>query len=234
MSNTITEVVRVGVMNNFDMTYDEFDHLGQFQKEGRRFFVNCNAHTELNEHSLIPVIVTVNPDVGTFLPLLGPTLNVAALRVKVHPDLQVSHFEEMNYPPHIPILLTGMRFKSRATLEKFVTEGNRSAYEHRGGWFRLTPEAWKTEIDHWKEFPTLRNPVSVCDESGKGCPDCMNCSALTYNTKEVTLKGLNLSTSGIGGKCFYDCPDCFAKSLLMGKWPKLNSITANSKQKGKA
>jgi len=227
------EVIRVGVMNNFEHTQSEYDHLKAFTKDGRSLFVNSSGKTTLR--SDLPSIVTVNPDVSTFVPLKGNTSNVKALRVKTYPDLNVLDFILMKYPTDIPILLTGMRFRSQASLDRFVSPSEQGAYTWKGNWFRLEPEAWKLEMIHWSSYTGLWNPVYVCDETGKGCPDCMNCSYLTYGTKDVELKGLNLSTSGDGGKCTRDCPDCFARSLLeIGTgWPKLNSIMKNNKQKGK-
>ena len=224
------EVIRTGVMNNFDHTDAEFNHLEQFTADHRSIFVNSSAHTTID--SRLPSVVTVNPDVDTFLPLKGHLSNVKALRVKVYPGLAVMDFKAQRYPEHIPVLITGMRFRGTDSLIRFVDRRFWECYEWRGNWYRLTPGAWAVEIEYWKDSP-IPNPVSVCDESGNGCPDCMNCSHLTYDTKDCILKGLNLSTSGEGGRCTHSCPDCFAKSLLYGGWPAVNRLTINSKQKGK-
>ena len=82
------KLVRVGVMNNFNMTEGEYEEL--LQNNLKDFFINSNVKSlkkEIKpEYGKIPLIVTLNPDIE--LPKFPEKevlqqYNLRAFRVKV-------------------------------------------------------------------------------------------------------------------------------------------------------
>lgn len=235
------KVIRVGEKNNFDMTNLEHDVLNTTWGHEPHKFVNCNSFTPIR--SDFPSIVTINPYLK-FQEPVGDLSNVKAFRVKVfytddkYKWLEQAKCIEFAKEKNIPVLLTPMRYKSIKSAEKFTGKDFRTYYKHNAGYFRLKVLRGKLLLN---EFKAMLPPhlYRVCDEKGEGCPSCMNCTDLTYGTKNAEICALNLSVSGTTdsqgkhGICKYNCPDCFAKIIGMGKRPACDRLIVNSKMKGK-
>jgi hypothetical protein len=183
-----------------------------------------------------------------FNALKGDLSNVKAVRLKVfstglweYCDEQIDCIQ-FCVENNLPILLTYMRYWRSETAVKYSGEKFKSWYKHEKGYFRPTKQTkanlkeWVlSEIDHFEGDDKL---LYECDGSGGGCPDCMNCTFLTYGNRTDTIKALNLSMSGKldrydrKGECIFDCPDCFAKRVTMGKRPQCDKLITNRKITG--
>lgn len=235
------EVVRVATNNNFNCTEREFKQLDEFRKKNphRYFFINSNIKTRcllnINKHDYRAVI-TVNPDLLVRrhqvdrLYEIEPS-KVAFTRVKYIPgpreilDL-IDELHEEGYT----VVVTMQRFNGKTSAARYVPD-YRDHYEFSHNRFRLTPEAQ----GKLEEFTDSKDRAYICDRAGKGCLGCGLCSTLTAGPR-LTLKSLNLSTSGI---CKFECPDCYAHTMQRflescGK-PLIHfdRIMANHKQSGK-
>lgn len=234
-------IIRVGEKNNFNQTKKEFKELEKYQDKGN-IFVNSNAFTTIKP--LYPSIVTINPYME-FIPLKGDLSNVKAVRLKVfRSSIQKYQIElikciEFCQKNNLKILLTYMRYRSKKTVIKYSGEDfKKLGYEWKGNYYRPNHET-KTFLYNYVLKSTPKKLVYQCDSKGKGCPDCMNCTYLTYGTKKAQIKALNLSISGIKDKagkrgiCPYKCPDCFAKVVTFGKRPQCDKLIFNKKIQGK-
>lgn len=239
MNKEIKEVVRVGLNNNFNCTSDEFNQVAGFKmvRPDAFFFVNSNIKTrnllEINNHD-IKVVVTVNPDIKVERKLVNKLYKldkekVGFVRVRYVPENDsikslINELSEKGYN----VVITVMRFKGN---ESVNTYSKKEFYDYSFSWFRLKKEYF-AELEKFAD--SLQN-VYICDRKGIGCSGCGLCTKLTMG-KEVTIYGLNLSTSGI---CPFNCPDCFAKKMQhflisMEKEPmKYDVIKQNEKQAGK-
>lgn len=227
------QVLRVGVMNNFDMTEKEFNALKEYERDDRIIFVNSNAFTEID--SRYPSFITLNPYLK-FVEPKGDLSNVKAFRIKVwfHDSIEYGMETAMcfryAFEKHIPVLVTFMRFKSRESMKKYEVIESEYVWDH--GWWRPS-RSYRESV---REF--FGDKVHYCDFDGKGCPSCMNCVKLNTPKDDYdyySIASLDLKESGDNGVCKYNCPDCFAKKCLQmnkGK-PALNQIKYNRKQLGK-
>lgn len=237
-------VIRVGEKNNFNHTDAEFKALEKFESKGK-IFVNSNSFTTID--SRFPSIVTINPYMK-FQSIQGDLSNVKACRIKVFNTDSHEFAREQEkciefcVENGLNILLTYMRFKRIKTAETYAGQRFRQWYEFRGGYFRPTKQTkidlleWvQSEVDFWHGD---RNTIYQCDGSGNGCPDCMNCSILTYGMPKADIRALNLSVSGVKdaygrqGLCQYKCPDCFAKLVTFGRRPQCDKLIKNKKMTG--
>lgn len=238
-------VIRVGEKNNFNMTKAELTELERYTSKGL-IFVNSNSFTEVN--ATFPSIITINPYMR-FQKITGDLSNIKAVRIKVYKtDFKKDIEEQIKciefcIENNLPILLTYMRFRSKKTVLQYSGEKFRDSYEWKGSYFRPTVNT-KQSLYVWVEsvIDYLNGDFELlneCDSLGGGCPDCMNCTFLTYGIKShVTIKALNLSISGIKDKngnrglCQYKCPDCFAKIVTFGKRPQCDKLITNAKITG--
>ena len=227
-------LVRVGVLNNFNYSEEEIKVLHIYEKMFPQydFFVNSNSFVTIK--SDFPSIVTINPYL-TFVEPKGDLSNIKAVRVKIVVDANDKTYENENEAVrwavnnNIPVLITWQRFKSLKTL--FTYTDSRESYNNVRSYLR--PQ--KTYRDErFKELQYLfENKAGLlfqCDEQGKGCPSCNNCSRLiTGDIYEVY--SLNLKASGV---CLFHCPDCFAKACCSRCHNNIfDNIKMNRKQKGK-
>jgi len=236
-----TDIVRVGVANNFNGSIAEFNQLKYFSGKfpNKYFFVNSNINSKglknIANHNF-KAVITVNPNlivknIGSIMAKLEPIKNnIAFVRVKYMPDNKdILTLISVLVHNNIPIVITNQRFKSRKSMEKY---SNEKYYKHKNGYFRLTAEE-KIKLE---SIVDSLNKVYICDRKGKGCIDCGLCSKLTSGL-DLPIASMNLSTSGI---CPFNCPDCFAKlsqkqyaDKLTGKVKiSFDKIGKNSKQKG--
>lgn len=228
------QVLRVGVMNNFDMTEKEFNALKEYERDDRIIFVNSNAFTKIDAR--YPSFVTLNPYLE-FVEPKGDLSNVKAFRIKVwacdslYYDMETAKCFEYAVEKHIPILITFMRFKSKESMKKYRASSTVYVWDH--GWWRPVLAYREAVRKHFNHVD-----VYFCDFDGKGCPSCMNCVKLNTPKDDYdyySIASLDLKESGDNGVCKYNCPDCFAKKCLRmnkGK-PALNQIKYNRKQLGK-
>lgn len=227
------QVLRVGVMNNFDMTEKEFNALKEYERDDRIIFVNSNSFTEIKPN--YPSFVTLNPYLK-FQEPKGDLSNVKAFRVKMWFSTDSTYTQEMAkcikyaFSKEIPVLITFMRFKSKESMRRYKADASAYAWDH--SWWR--PVRWYRE----EVYDYFGGSVRYCDFDGKGCPYCMNCVDLVVPKDDYdyySIASLDLKESGDNGVCKYNCPDCFAKKCLRmnkGK-PALNQIKYNRKQLGK-
>lgn len=236
-------LIRCGEKNNFNFTTAEIEQLKGFANKGD-IFVNSNSFVNITAD--FPAIITTNPYLKFVTPS-GDLSNVKACRIKwvCCADQYTAQEQRQavlwSIENNIPVLLTFMRFKSYASLDKYA---NRTGYKNNAGWLRPTMEHRLGEL---KSVITLVSTmfgeeaeklVHTCDMSGHGCPSCNNCIRLIVGDSKVDkyeVKSLNLSTSGDNGKCIFNCPDCWAKNILKmvkNQTPRYNVLFANRKQKG--
>jgi hypothetical protein len=236
-----TDIVRVGVANNFNGTDKEFNQLKYFSGKfpNKYFFVNSNINSKgLKNISVNPfkAVITVNPnlvvkDIPAILAKLNPIKNnISFVRVKYMPDnADILNLIKVLVDNNIPIVITNQRFKSRKSMAKY---SNEKYYKHKNGYFRLSVE----EKSKLESIVDSLNKVYICDRKGQGCQSCGLCSKLTSGF-DLPIASMNLSTSGI---CPFNCPDCFSKASqkqyadkLTGKVKiSFDKIGKNSKQKG--
>lgn len=233
------KIIRVATLNNFNFTDKEFAALKPFEDKGK-IFVNSNSFVEISEK--YPSIITLNPYM-VFTEPKGNLSNVKAFRIKVFRSNLIQYRQEIvkciNFAVsnNIPVLLTFMRFQSKKTAEKFCGDNYKEWYKWEKSYYRPLKDTQKW-LKEYVLTVTPKNLVKICDESGNGCPSCMNCTKLTYGVEKVDLVSLNLSESGIKDKkgkkglCPFKCPDCFAKKITFGYSPACDKIVKNRKQKG--
>ena len=233
---TIAKVVRVGTLNNFNCTDEEFNQLYDFTDKypDNYFFVNCNINTpqlvNINNHPF-KVVITLNPNINEHLlyKLRDINLNrVAFFRLKYVPNNEnvlsllrtVSQFG-------IPIVITNQRFNGKVSVAPYGIEN----YKYSCSRYRLTDKAFSELKSLTKEY----TQVYICDESGGGCKSCGLCCSLTTGYCDITISSLNLSTSGV---CPYNCIDCYAKTIQKfvvacgHNQVDFDKIKMNMKQKG--
>ena len=244
MKNAKNVVIRVGEKNNFNMTTPELAELKKYEIKGK-IFVNSNSFQAID--ATYPSIITINPYMK-FNALKGDLSNVKAVRLKVFSTYLDDYADEQEQcikfcvDNNLPILLTYMRYWKKDTAVKYSGPDFRDMYTHSKGYFRPTKET-KEDLKQWVEDIIIDCGGSLellheCDSKGGGCPDCMNCSFLTYGSKTDTIKALNLSMSGKldrygrKGECIFNCPDCFAKRVTMGKRPQCDKLITNKKITG--
>jgi len=237
-------VIRVGEKNNFNMTSPELAELEKYKDKGK-IFVNSNSFVPIDP--TYPSIITINPHMK-FNALKGDLSNVKAVRIKVFftgiPEYDYEQTDCIRFciDNNLPILLTYMRYWKTTTATTYSGMSFRNWYKFSKGYHRPTKET-KTKLKEWvfSEVEYFGGDLSLiheCDSKGGGCPDCMNCSILTYGKKDATIKALNLSISGKNdrygrkGECIFDCPDCFAKRVTMGKRPQCDKLITNRKIRG--
>jgi hypothetical protein len=224
MSNKIiTErAIRVGVMNNFNMTPEEHEELFMLFNDENNIFVNSNSYVSINP--FYPSIITINPALY-FIKPIGDLSNIKAARIKYIIDANPIIENEFNkcvdwcVTKNIPILLTFMRFIKKDSLKMYTYKQDN--YKRYGGYFH--------NIIKENPIPTTNN-VYICDAKGKGCRSCNNCTKLAFGRAIPNIYSLNLESSGV---CRFNCPDCFAQRLLKmckNKHPRYNKIYKNRKQ----
>lgn len=236
-------LIRCGEKNNFNFTEAEFAQLKGFADKGT-IFVNSNSFVTITAD--FPAIITINPYLQ-FVEPTGDLTSVRACRLKwvccagMYYNQEQRKALKWSIEHNIPVLITFMRFKSYASLNKYA---NRSGYVNNAGWMRPTMSQRVHELDDILDtVRTLYGSdaselVYTCDMSGHGCPSCNNCIRLIVgddNVDKYEVKSLNLSSSGDNGKCIFNCPDCWAKSILKmskNQTPRCNVLFANRKQKG--
>lgn len=232
-------------MNNFNFTKDEIEELKNYEKDGL-LFVNSNSFVTINAD--YPSIITINPYLA-FVEPHGDISNVKACRVKVCVGADYRTKEEerkailWSLEKGIPVLVTFQRFYRIETMKKFIDMSAKNVqYHFDAGWVRPKKDyraEKRNEIIGYvnKNFPEkYRKMIYFCDWNGNGCESCKNCIKLTFpGYEEEKVYSLNLSKSGSGGRCIFNCPDCFAKKCLAftkTKTPKCDTIYRNRKQKG--
>ena len=199
------KILRVGVLNNYNMTEREEIHLNGIEFDGEKF-VNCNSFTEIAGN--YPAIVTINPYFN-FIEPRGNIKLIKAVRIKhvacANKRVTDGYWDSIEWATRkdIPVLLTFMRFASKKSLWLYTEEP--SYYEWKNGYMRLKEKAKSSVVSYARS-----NGWHVCDASGTGCKYCSNCSILTYGEK-ADIYGISLSTSGY---CKFKCQDCFAKRLI--------------------
>ena len=246
------KLVRVGVMNNFNMTDLEYEEL--INKNLQDYFINSNVKSlkkEIKpEYGKIPLIVTLNPDID--LPKFPEKevlkqYNLRAFRVKVCGNRlkdykRLYQLVKFSIDNNVKVLITFQRFYRLKTMEQFVSKDDFKYYEHRAGYFRPTSE-YKTMIMKFvrkieKKF-NKNKFIFQCDKKDKGCPDCLNCAKLVYpdhKYREYVKEGINIYSLNLksSGYCPFNCPDCFAKRLIQRVHNQISfgKIKMNNKQKG--
>jgi len=237
-------VVRVAVNNNFNCTKPEWLQLDMFSSlhPDKTFFVNSNIHTpdlvSISKHNY-KAVITANPNILIDDPyvlihkLKVIQKNVAFVRVKYVPgytpalDL-IDNLSECGFN----VVITLQRFNKKFNISKFA---NPKHYQFTHSRWRLKNP--KPIINRAKNSRKHGLNVFICDQAGLGCQGCGLCAKLTTGSSEdVSIKTLNLSTSGL---CKFNCPDCYAKTMQKfcigtGHNPiSYDNIHANCKQAGK-
>lgn len=228
-------IVRVATLNNFNFSAAEIKQVRELQKENAFVFVNSHRKTRLQNVG-IPVVVTLNPNITDMAPLKGDVSAVACVRVKyVHSDIGRAALEEcFEYCSRegLTPLITLFRMKSKKTRDRFLDADSREHYSWNRNFFRLTSRGKRSAI-RWiqKRAREWGLDVKFCDRKGGGCPECGNCSKLTFGV-DLPIYEVNLSSSG---HCPHNCVDCFAKMLVTKNRGRIafDTVKMNSKQKGK-
>lgn len=214
-------ILRVGVLNNFNFTKNEFKQLEQYDDDWL-IFVNTNANNTIS--GKYPVIATINPNLDYFIEPRGDLKRLAAVRIK-YVDGANSYVENAFHKSlkwakmnKVPALITYMRFSSKKSLLHFTI--NQDNYKWTQNYFRQKD---------LKNFGNEEDGVYYCDLKKEGCPSCRNCSKLTYEQDEASISSIDLSSSG---QCKFNCPDCYAKRLRKVFNPRFDKISKNAKQRG--
>ena len=234
-------VLRVGVYNNFNFTEAELAEVSKFQEQGYLPFVNSNSL--VNIRADYPSIITINPYLTSWEPPTGDISNVKACRVKwVAGAVDSVHKAQLDalswcLSNSVPVLLTYMRFASKASMGRFVTASSQDLYKFSHSYYRLPINLCEEIHEDIKNKAVAGNfdpgLIHSCDLHGLGCPSCGNCALLTYGDATATVAALTLSCSGDKGECLFHCPDCWARKLAKITNFKLDTVTINNKQKGK-
>lgn len=232
-------VLRVGVYNNFNFTKAELDAVARvIEGSDVKPFVNSNSFVTISAE--YPSIITVNPYLTDFVEPVGDLSNVKACRIKwVHGAINKvweAQMEALQWcqDHDIPALLTFMRFRKKASFEQYVSAANRvEKYSFRGGYYRANHDANVKLVDHMRACVAKPELIYTCDLAEKGCPECGNCARLTYGNPDANIESLSLSCSGDAGRCLFNCPDCWAKNVIMRNGVAYDKVTKNSKQRGK-
>jgi hypothetical protein len=222
-------ILRIGILNNFNFSKKEMKQLDGYK--GMNMFVNSNSFTTIKAG--VKSIVTINPYMKFFWNKQSNLRDVSACRVKVvgdaKPKVTVEELKSYKFciDNNKPILITFMRFSSQQTLLNYAQSLDN--YVYKRGYYYYKHDLKVKLVDELKNI--FGNIIHVCDLKEKGCPECMNCSKLTFNTISEPIYGINFSSSGY---CPYNCPDCFAKRLIkLGKNRiKFDYISQNEKQLG--
>ena len=241
-----TDVVRVGVTNNFNCTAREWAQVDHFAKANpnKVFFVNSNIKTpKLASVAKHPykIVLTANPDLDITWPMIKSVItklakikkNVAFVRVKYLPNNEnINQLIEQLVHFNYPIVLTMQRFNGKESLLKYT---KLEYYKFSCSRYRLTgPELLILE-EAVREVQRQGHQIYICDIKGEGCGGRGLCSKLTTG-KDLKISSLNLSTSGI---CPYNCCDCYAKTMqkfarAMNNKPIIyDVIRQNDKQAGR-
>lgn len=248
------DTVRVGTLNNFNCTPEEWKQLDTFSalNPNTSFFVNCNINTPLlhtiNDHPY-RVVITLNPDLAIKGNLVDKVLSldptkIAFVRVKWLPSNLGPYRDPRSHRQVWPgqatielalrflrskglqVVITAQRFNSN---ESLIAHAPKAAYKWECNRHRISGTAWKS----LKNF-ARKTGAKICDEKGLGCQGCGLCATLNNRAGDRILS-LNLSSSGI---CPYNCVDCYAKTMQKfvvscGNKPiRFDKIMANKKQKG--
>jgi len=231
------QVIRIATSNNFNYSDQEISDYKKLNKKFKYVFVNSNRNTEIKD-STIPTIVTINPNLTDFKEIIGYTDNIKAIRIKFAFSKKCiqSVIKSIEYCSklNIPILITFYRTKSRNKDDKRyidILKIDSSKYSWIHNYHRLNDIGKKKAIkvieNICKKFNAM-HLLNYCDLKGNGCPDCRNCSKLTFNVSKPIYE-INLKSSGY---CKFKCIDCFAKNVQKYtcsiEW---NMIKQNQKQK---
>lgn len=215
----MNQLIRIGVMNNYNFTEPEIRAVQTLQSQGKRTFVNSNSHVKIRQDAG-PAVITINPDLDKFVEPKGELQNVKAVRIKYvanpTPTVARAWADSISWAQQnqIPILVTIQRFVRKETMTRYSQD--HTPYTFKKGYMRLDT------------LPPELDGMNVCDRSGQGCPSCQLCATLTTG-QEAEIQGLNLEESG---NCMFKCPDCFAKKCLMGNQPAFGKIKKNKKMEG--
>lgn len=236
-------VLRVGVYNNFNFTKAEIDAVAKYTDDYLPF-VNSNSFVTISAE--YPSIITINPYLDSWHPPTGDISNVKACRVKWVAGAKDNIYQVQQEAikwcvnNNIPVLVTFMRFASRASMMNYVSSSCELLYSYQNSYYRLPVDVKHDEVilisSMMRKFgcsEAVDLLLYTCDISGKGCPACGNCSRLTYGLEGDTPVSLSLSCSGDNGSCIFHCPDCWAKRLSKITKFKFDVVTKNNKQKGK-
>lgn len=244
MSDRIN-VIRVGEKNNFNFTSGELQDLEGYTSKGV-IFVNSNSFVRIT--SDFPSIITINPYLH-FVEPRGDTSRIVACRIKwvCSPNAVVKEQQEDALRWCLEnghkALITFFRFRSHNSMEKYTGSSSEDSFIYDHGWFRPKESARllaSYEIQNITDsiVGTNEQVIYYCDWAGRGCPSCGNCIRLATgddNIDKYSIKSLNLSSSGDGGRCIFQCPDCWAHivlSMTKDRKPKCDTLFANNKQKG--
>lgn len=222
-------ILRVGVLNNFNFSKKEMKQLEGYK--GMNIFVNSNSFTKIKRG--VKSIVTINPYMSFYMSSHSEIEDVSAFRIKVVGNAKQVYKDEetkcLNYCELTgkPALITFMRFISKESMNKYSDTPDN--YVFKKGYYYYKHDLKVKLINKLKK--TWGKMIKVCDLEEKGCPNCMNCSKLTFNTTTEPIYGINLSSSGY---CPYNCPDCFAKRLITLNKNRLSFdiLKQNNKMKG--
>lgn len=223
-------ILRVGVMTNFNQTQQEDEYLKSWDQKFN-IFVNTNSKTPLRTSR--PAIVTVNSYLDKFDKPTDPT-NIKACRIKVvfdpTPEVNLALVESMEYciTNNIPMLFTFMRFKAKESIKRYTT--SQDQYHWEKSYYRPSNEARENFIS--QALLISSNLTFICDQKQTGCPDCRNCQKLTYPEADgAKIYSMDLQLSG---PCKFNCPSCFAKNCISRAGNKIsfNKPKLNTKLKG--
>ena len=234
-------VLRVGVYNNFNFTDRELSEVAKYQNDYIPF-VNSNSFVTIK--ATYPSIITINPYLDSWQEPYGDLSNLKACRVKwVDGAVSAVHRAQMEaidwcLSNSFPVLLTFMRFSCRQSLNKFVNEADLHNYTYNHSYYRLASDKCVQVLARLCEYARINYAggeelIHTCDLKAAGCPSCGNCAKLICGDPSVPVASLSLSTSGDAGDCIFHCPDCWAKRLSKITKFKLDTVTVNTKQKGK-
>ena len=228
-------VVRIATSNNFNYSKNEIEDYSKLKEKFKYVFVNSNRNTNIsNKH--IPTIITINPNLTDYKPIIGYTDNVKAIRVKFAFSKKAikANIKAIEYCSklNIPILITFYRTKSKSNGKRYLDllKLDKSKYSWINNYYRLNDigkvKAIKIIENICKKFHCL-HLLNYCDLKSKGCPSCKNCSKLACNVIRPIYE-VNLKSSGY---CKYNCIDCFAKNMQKYTGSiEFNVIKQNMKQ----
>lgn len=233
--NTIkNQLVRVGVMNNFNYTDEELQAIKHLDNK----FVNCHIGVftkfknvlKLKKHG-IQTVITLNPNLNLneYMAIFHilKDINHVTFRIKITIKNYIDVKRFIKKYPNVKFLITFMRFFKKETLLSNCRLMH--GYSYRKGYYRMGIKNKKVIQEMYSH---IKGKIYFCDVEESGCTNCNNCQRVTgYNPDHYEVYSLSLIESGI---CPYNCPDCFAKKLnKLCKNTSINSvIKKNRKQKG--